>query len=550
MMNNKLNYVAMVVAGAVIGAAGYAIFGGAPDVAAVAPTAKSEPLYWVAPMDPNYKRDKPGKSPMGMDLIPVFAEDGAAADGPGTIRISPDVENNLGVRTSVVTMGLLNSEIKTVGYVQFDEDQLVHIHPRVEGWIEKLYVKAEGDPVRKDGPLYAIYSPNLVNAQEELVLALNRNSPALVNAAEDRLRALQVPAVTISALRQSKKVSQTVTIFAPQSGVVNNLNVREGFFVQPGTTMMSIGVLDEVWVTGEVFERQASQVKAGDPVSMTLDYLPGRSWQGHVDYVYPMLNPKTRTAQVRVRLANSDHLLRPGMFAQLAIQENAAQAKLLVPREAVIRTGNQDRVVLALGDGKFKSIEVRIGHVADNLVEILGGLSEGEKIVTSAQFLLDSESSKNSDFKRMNRDPDVTSLAQSVWVEATINSLMPGHKMVNLTHKEISEWDWPVMTMDFTVDDAVDFTSLKAGMTLQVKISKSADNHYLISEIQIPDTQPETTQNPDPAKPGMGEEGVDHSQMDHSQMDHSQMNGEAMESAASEALPEHQHTGDMEPGHD
>ena len=539
-MNKKISYAAMVVAGAVIGAAGYAFFGGAPDVAQVAQPAKSEPLYWVAPMDPNYRRDKPGKSPMGMDLIPVFAEDGSADNSPGTIRISPDVENNLGVRTAVVTMGLLNSDIKTVGYVQFDEDQLVHIHPRVEGWIEKLFVKAEGDPIRKDEPLYAIYSPNLVNAQEELLLALNRNSPGLVRAAEDRLRALQVPAATISALRQSGKVSQTVTIFAPQSGVVNNLNVREGFFVQPGTTMMSIGVLDEVWVTGEVFERQASQVKAGDPVSMTLDYLPGRSWQGHVDYVYPMLNPKTRTAQVRVRLANSDHRLKPGMFAQLVIRENATEPKLLVPREAVIRTGNQDRVVLAMGDGKFKSIEVRIGHVADNQVEILDGLAEGEKIVTSAQFLLDSESSKNSDFRRMNSDPDIAPLPQSVWVEATINSLMPGHRMVNATHKEISEWDWPVMTMDFTVDDAVDFTSLKAGMTLHVKISKSADNRYRISEIHIPDGQADS-----PAMQEKGEDGVDHSQMDHSQMNH-----EAMEPAESTAAPEHQPAGKVEPGHD
>ena len=539
-MNNKLNYAAMVVAGVVMGAAGYAIFGPAPNVAEVDVPAKSEPLYWVAPMDPNYKRDKPGKSPMGMDLIPVFAEDGAAGDGPGTIRISPDVENNLGVRTALVTMGLLNSAIKTVGYVQFDEDQLVHIHPRVEGWIEKLYVKAEGDPVRKDAPIYAIYSPNLVNAQEELVLALNRNNPGLVRAAEDRLRALQVPAATISALRESRKVSQTVTIFAPQSGVVNNLNVREGFFVQPGTTMMSIGVLDEVWVTGEVFERQASQVKAGDPVSMTLDYLPGRSWQGHVDYVYPMLNAKTRTAQVRVRLANSDHLLRPGMFAQLAIQENAAQPKLLVPREAVIRTGNQDRVVLALGDGKFKSVEVRIGRVADNQVEILGGLAEGEKIVTSAQFLLDSESSKNSDFRRMNRDAETASLPQSAWVEATINSVMAGHRMVNVTHREISEWEWPVMTMDFTVDDAVDFTSLKAGMTLHVKISKSADNRYRISDVHIPDTQTDS-----PALQDQGGEGVDHSQMDHSQRDHG-----AMDTAAPVEAPAHQPAGEVERNHD
>ena len=488
-MNKNFNYAAAIVVGAVIGALGFALLGDSgTDAPAAAKTVEPTPLYWVAPMDPNYKRDEPGKSPMGMDLIPVYPDEGAGADdGPGTIRISPDVENNLGVRTAVASMGLFKSEIKTVGYVQYDEDQLVHIHPRVEGWIEKLYVKAEGDPVKKDAPLYDIYSPNLVNAQEELVLALNRNNPGLVSAAEDRLRALQVSGAAINALRQTRKINQTVTIYAPQSGVVNQLNVREGFFVQPGTTMMSIGVLDDVWVTGEVFERQASMVEAGDAVSMTLDYLPGRSWQGHIDYVYPALNSKTRTAMIRMRLDNLDHQLKPGMFAQLVIFQEPTRQTLLLPREALIRTGNQDRVVLALGEGKFKSVEVRPGRVGENYAEILDGVSEGQLIVTSAQFLLDSESSKTSDFKRMNRDADVASVAKRVWVEATVNSLMPGHRMANLTHQPIAEWDWPTMTMDFIVDDGVDFDTLKIGLTLHVQITRESDNQYRISMIHVPD---------------------------------------------------------------
>ena len=364
---------------------------------------EQEPLYWVAPMDPNYKRDKPGKSPMGMDLIPVYADSGTAEDaGPGTVRISPDVVNNLGVRTARVERAPLHSEIKTVGYVQYDEDRLVHIHARVEGWVEILYVKASGDQVVKGEPLYALYSPALVNAQEELVLALNRGNSRLIRAAEERLRALQLPERRIRGLKKNSKVKQTVTFYAPISGVVDNLNIRPGFFVKPDKTLMVIGSLDEVWVEAEVFERQASIVQTGMPVTMSLDYLPGKTWQGKVDYVYPTLDPKTRTIKVRLRFANADGEFKPNMFAQVTIHALSEEEVLLVPREAVIRTGNSDRIVLAMGDGRFKSINVTVGNFDEQHAEILQGVEEGELIVTSAQFLIDSESSKTSDFKRMN----------------------------------------------------------------------------------------------------------------------------------------------------
>ena len=251
---------------------------GSDDVAA-----EKKPLYWVAPMDPNYKRDNPGKSPMGMDLIPVYKDAGGDQE-IGTVTISPDVVNNLGVRTAPVTRGRLDLTISTVGYVQYDEDRLVHIHPRVEGWIEKLHVKAAGDPVIQGEPLYALYSPTLVNAQEELLLALKRNNPTLITAAMERLSALQVPHSEINRLKKSGKVSQTITITAPQSGVLDNLNTREGMFVKPGMEMMAIGQLEHIWVIGEIFERQAASVQVGDAVRMRLDYLPGREWKGNVDY--------------------------------------------------------------------------------------------------------------------------------------------------------------------------------------------------------------------------------------------------------------------------
>ena len=451
---------------------------------------EKKPLYWVAPMDANYTRDKPGKSPMGMDLIAVYDDGGKGPDeGAGTIRISPDVINNLGVRTSTVSFKSLHTEINTVGYVTYDEDRLVHIHPRVQGWIEKLHVTAIGDPVKKDQPLYEIYSPELVNAQEEFLLALDRNNNRLISAAKNRLSALQLPKSVIAELQKTKKVQQRITFYAPQNGVVENLKIREGFFVKPGSTLMSIGDLSEVWVEAEVFERQAGQVNTGTPVTMTLDYLPGKTWQGKVDYIYPTLDAKTRTVKVRLRFKNEDGEFKPNMFAQIAIHTTGDERALLIPKEALIRTGNQDRVVLALGEGSFKSVAVKVGRYDSESVEILEGLSDGEKIVSSAQFLLDSESSKSSDFKRMNHDNSENNDAapSSVWVPAKIQSLMAAHKMLTLIHDPIPEWDWPEMTMDFIATDSVDFSLLNEGLSLHVEVTKTSSGDYQISNIHIPD---------------------------------------------------------------
>ncbi len=401
-MNTKLSNLSVLLVGIVIGcAATYtALFSGQagnePTVAADKP---AQPIYWVAPMDPNYKRDKPGKSPMGMDLVPVYAD---SSEKPGTIRINPDVVNNLGVKTYKAAMEVWHSDISTVGYVQYDADKLVHIHPRVEGWIETLYVTAEGDPVEKGQALYEIYSPALVNAQNELLLALDRQNRKLITAARERLAALQLPTDAVEQLEKTRVVQQAVTFYAPQQGVVDNLNVRAGFYVKPGTRIMSIGSLSEVWVEAEVFERQLPLLAEGAPVEMKLDYLPGKVWSGKVDYIYPSLDEKTRTVKVRLRFSNEDRQLRPNMFAQVSIASVSSGKTLIVPSDAVIRTGKTDRVVLALGGGRFRSQHVSIGRVSGSNTEILSGLNAGDSVVTSAQFLLDSESSKSADFERMD----------------------------------------------------------------------------------------------------------------------------------------------------
>ncbi len=452
-----------------------------PDTQVTASDEK-KPLYWVAPMDASYRRDKPGKSPMGMDLIPVYEESGSSDEhGPGAVKISPTVINNLGVRTEPVTLGTLNTEIKTVGYVQYNQDSLLHIHPRVEGWVETLFVKAAGNPVQKGEPLYTLYSPQLVNAQEEFLIALKRGDSRLIEAARERLRALQLPIDFIDKLHKSRKVEQTITFDAPQSGVVDDLKIREGFYIQPGTTLMSIGQLDEVWVEAEIFERDAALVEVGLPVTMTLDFVPGRNWTGNVDYIYPSLDVKNRTVRVRLKFDNPDKTLKPNMFAQVAIHAESDKQMMLVPKSAVIRTGSQSRVVVALGDGQFKSVAVQTGRTDSNHVQILSGLMEDDEVVTSAQFMIDSESSKSSDFARMS---DV-SKPQSVWAEGEVNSVMKDHRMANITHQPVKEWDWPEMTMDFTVADTVDMDELSQADTLHFEITKTGDNAFEITGIHV-----------------------------------------------------------------
>lgn len=454
---------------------------------------EKKPLYWVAPMDANYRRDKPGQSPMGMDLVPFYADQGGASDeGPGTIRISADVVNNLGVKTAKAMMMRLNSEINTVGYVQYDEDQIVHIHPRVDGWIENLSVKAMGDRVEKGQVLYEIYSPALVNAQQELVLALTRKNTGLISAAKDRLKSLQIPDSAIKNLIKTKKIKQNIAFYAPQSGFVDILNIRQGYYVQPGTTMMSIAKLDTVWVEAVVFERQAALVSLETEVSMSVDFLPGKTWKGTVDYIYPRLDAKTRALRLRLRFDNKDFQLKPNMFSQVTMHTRDDQDLLLVPKSAVIRSGKSNRVVLALGEGQYKSINVDIGRIDDDHIEILSGLYEGEEIVVSAQFLLDSESSKTSDFMRMNHqnnidqnEMDMDDGSDNVLTATTkgvITSLMKEHGMISIDREAIKEWNRPAANVDFITDKSLDISGLsvddKVFFTFEIN-----NGDFIITEI-------------------------------------------------------------------
>lgn len=362
-----------------------------------------EVLYWVAPMDASFRSDRPGKSPMGMDLVPVYA-DAADAAGPG-IRIAPAVINNIGVRTAPVEVGTLHRNIDTVGYIRPDADRVAHVHVRTEGWIERLVADTEGDAVAEGDVLFEIYSPSLVSAQNEYLQALDSGRPGLVEAARRRLRALGMLGEQIETVQRTGSVRQRFEVRSPQNGFLMELNVREGMYVQPGNTIMSLADLAEVWVDVDVFEQQIDWVREGQTARMRLPFAPARVWHGQVEYIYPTIRPDSRTARVRLAFDNPDLALKPNMYAEVDLEAAPRTGVLNVPTQAVIRTGREDRVILALDGGRFRPAEVATGIESDGRTEIVEGLHPGERVVVSAQFLIDSEASLDASLLRMLGEP-------------------------------------------------------------------------------------------------------------------------------------------------
>ena len=351
-------------------------------------------------MDPNFRRDGPGKSPMGMDLVPVYA--GQDDDQSDAVQIDPTVVSNLGVRSATAGFGPLPRVINTTGMVRWDEDSLLHVHTRVEGWIEKLATRAEGERVAAGDLLFELYSPTLVNAQREYLAALQANNRQLVSASRERLAALGVDDAGIARLERERSVSQRIAVRAEADGVIVRLGVREGFYVTPTTEVMSLAQLDEVWFLADVFERQAAWVQAGQSAEIQLEAEPGQRRFAQVDYVYPELDPTTRTLLLRMRLENPQRSLRPHMFGRLSIIAGESEPLVHVPREALIRGARTDRVMLDLGEGRYRVQAVRAGLESGDRVAILEGLQAGDRVVVSGQFLLDSEANIAGALARMD----------------------------------------------------------------------------------------------------------------------------------------------------
>lgn len=380
------------------------------------PTAKTkgkkerQVKYWQAPMDPAYISDRPGKSPMGMDLVPVYADEGAETDPQeGVVKIDPAIVQQIGVRTEPVRTGELRNVVRTVGILDYNEKNIFWVNTKFDGWIEKVYVNYIGEKVRKGQSLFEIYSPELVSTQEEYLTAMNylekmkeagsqeavRQAEALMAATQKRLAYWDVTEDQIKGLARTGEVEKTLTVVSPASGrLVEKMDAAlEGMYAKAGMNLYKIADLSTVWVHADVYESQLQWVHPGLETEITLQYFPGEKYSGRVLYLYPFVTEKTRTMKACIEVKNPLGRLEPGMYAEVRIHSVLSPLAVLVPEDAVIRTGERNVVFVALGEGRFLPKEVELGAKGeDGFYEVREGLKGGEEAVVSAQFLLDSES--------------------------------------------------------------------------------------------------------------------------------------------------------------
>ncbi len=383
-----------------------------------------EPMLYRHPMNPSITSKTPAKDEMGMDYVPVYPPGcpGASVETsgpPGTVVVDPTVVQTIGVRTTKVVRRDFSNPIHTVGRVTYDEDLLARLHPKTEGWVEKLFISETGESVAKDDELLSLYSPQLVASEQEYLLALKslkalKNSPfrdirhgarELVKTSRERLELLDVPAHQIRELERSGKIMKNLHIHSPVDGYVVHVGVREGQYVTPQTELYMVADLRKVWVYADIYEYELPWVKVGDPAEIRLTAVPGRVFKGEVVYVYPYADAKTRTVKVRLEFANPDLVLRPELFANATIHTRPKKAVLAIPTEAVVRTGLKDHVFVVKGQGRFEPRTVVLGVPSNGMVDVLAGLSEGEEVVISGQFLIDSESKLREAMLKF-REPD------------------------------------------------------------------------------------------------------------------------------------------------
>jgi Cu(I)/Ag(I) efflux system membrane fusion protein/cobalt-zinc-cadmium efflux system membrane fusion protein len=373
--------------------------GACPDGAA--------PAYWRAPMDPNYIRSEPGKSPMGMDLVPVCPDESGGSSGSGIVQVDSSTVQTIGVRTAPVEARDLSRTIRAVGRVTYDERRVAHVHTKVQGWVERLSVDYVGQAVERGQPLLEIYSPELVATQEELLLAaryrgataespfedVKSGGASLFDATRRRLELWDVSDRDVDRLVETGEVKRTLTLYAPTSGVVTELRVRSGMEVAPNSNLYTIADLSKVWVMADVYEYELPWVELGQTGTVELGYLPGVGFSGPVTYISPFLDSKTRTAEVRLELPNPEGRLKPGMFGNILIRAAPRTGATAIPSEAVIRSGRRTLAIVALGEGRFAPREIELGlETGEGWTEIVKGVQPGEQVVVSSQFLIDSES--------------------------------------------------------------------------------------------------------------------------------------------------------------
>ena len=467
----------------------------ASPVAPVAMPANAEPaangerriLYWHDPMHPQQKFDKPGKSPfMDMQLEPVYADEGDT----GSVAVSSRIVQNLGVRTVAAERGRVQRRVDAVGTVQADEHRIEVLQSRTSGWVEKLHVRAVNDPVVRGQLIAEIYSPELLAAQEEFLLLAGVGDGMLRDAARARLVALGLGERQIAALELERRPGQRVNLYAPIGGVVAELGVRQGGQVSPGMNLVSVIDLSTVWVIAEVLENQSASIRSGAGMEIRIPALPGETFRGKVEYIYPDVSPATRTVRVRASLPNPGMKLRPGMIVDVMLTGAERKEAVLVPAEAVIYTGKRN-VVIAAGDGgRFYAMEVETGAEADGKTEILRGLESGARVVVSGQFLIDSEASLKSALTRLESPgSDADSHADHAAPAShsgtgVVKKVDASTARLTIAHGPIASLDWPAMTMDFGVTDKALLAAAKTGQQVDFEFAESG-GAYVVSRIAV-----------------------------------------------------------------
>lgn len=442
-------------------------------------------LYWVAPMDPNFRKDGPGKSPMGMDLVPVYEGDEPSGD-PEEVTLNAAEVNTIGVRTAVARVQDVGQRIETVGFVGYDEHATSHVHTRVEGWIERLEVRAEGDPVAQGELLFDLYAPEITIASSELIRAVRRKDADEINIARSKLQNFGVSERQINEMAEATVPAKRIRYYAPQDGVVIGLAAADGMYLQPNTRAMSLGDLSSVWLLVDVFERDIGRLSPDMRAEARFEHIPNRIFTGEIDYIFPELDAVTRTLRVRLRFDNSDRTLKPNMFANVALLPRATREALTVPSEAVIRTGRAERVILKTNDGTFRprlvTTGLRDGFGADGRTVIEQGLAPGDEVVASAQFLIDSESALNAGMLRF-----APTEAEPVEAKGILSSLDRETRSAVIRHDAIPALDWPALETEFAIRSDVYLEELAEGDEVRFSVFRGADGLLALSALGLDD---------------------------------------------------------------
>ncbi len=439
---------------------------------------EKEVLYWYDPMYPQQKFDEPGKSPfMDMDLVPRYADEGG--DG-ASMSIDPSVTQNLGMRLATATRESISQSLEATGALMFDERDVAVVQARAGGFVERVYDRAPEDVIEKGAPLADLLVPEWAAAQEEYLALKGIGQPQLLAAARQRLRLAGMPADVIAQLERTGKARPVWTVTSPIGGVLNSLDVREGMTVPAGASLARINGLDSVWLEVAVPEAQITNLAPGQSVTARLPAFAGETLEGTIQAVLSQANLDSRTVRVRVELPNPQQRLRPGMTAEVTLSRNVEDA-LVIPSEAVIRTGRRALVMLAENEGRYRPVEVRIGREFDDKTEVLDGLEAGQQVVASGQFLLDSEASLRGLTARgleQTAPPVKPALHEA---EGTIVSLEDG--LVGLSHGPFKTLNMPGMTMSFPVADQSLLSGLQVDDRVRVGVRES-DEGLVIERIE------------------------------------------------------------------